>query len=606
MKKHFMQVLSIRSAMLSVAFLLMSLLSFSASAYDFEIDGISYNIKSATEHTVEVASLQNVPGSTDCVIPESVTWQDTQYSVVEIGTRAFYNCRAKTISIPASIIYILSNEYYTPNLTDIIVDEHNPSYCSVDGVLFNKDVTRIFRYPANRPDTTYSIPSTVTAIGNNAFKGCLNLQKIILSPVVETIEYGSFWSCISLVSMDFPDSVKSIGSDAMYFCHKLQTVSIGKSLFEIGNNPFAYCNSLTEISVDERNKFFCSIEGTLYRNLDAAELELVAFPIGRNADLYSFQDRVTVIGNKAFEGCKTLSDFVLPNKVKKIGVDAFASSSLKRITIPTSVSEIGSGAFSQSHELSEIIVSKENQLYSSIDGALYNKNQTSLLCCPAGYQAIEFDIPEGISTISQSAFSGCNKIVKINIPESVLNIGSNAFSYCTSLKSIVIPNSVKVIMHMILIGCTDLQNATIGSSVRLIDSYAFNYCNNISTITCLPTIPPVVYSNNFNTQVYQNATLYVPNGCKEAYSSAEMWSNFQNIVEMEPVGISDINAADGEVSVTVENGAIVVNGADGTAAVEVYAADGRCVYRGNDTEITGLAHGLYIVRVGSTVSKVVL
>jgi len=608
MKKHLMQGLSIRSAMLSVAFLLMSLISFSASAYDFEIDGISYNIKSATEHTVEVASLRNVPRDADCVIPESVVWNDTQYSVVAIGEYAFASCWAKTLSIPASVVSI--NNYYGCNdMTAILVDEQNPSYCSVDGVLFNKEVTQILKYPADRPDKTYNIPSTVTAVGDYAFMYCCNLQEIILSPVVESIGHQSFDGCSSLISMDFPDSVKFIDDFAMSGCISLQTVSIGKSLSKIvGGNPFYNCSSLVDINVDKENESFCSIEGVLYRNLDAAELELVTFPLGRNADLYSFPDRTTAIGSSAFYNCKTLSDLVLPNTVKKIGHSAFWYSSLKSITIPASVSEFDDfHFFSSCNELSEIIVSKENPVFSSIDGILYNKNITSILRCPEACPAIELNIPEGVSTIVDHAFDGCKKIEKINIPETVTSIESYAFYYLTSLKSIIIPNTVEIIEQYVLLMCENLQDVTIGAYVKEIKDSAFNYDKKINTVTCMSTVPPSVSgSNHFEPEVYNNATLYVPNGCKEAYSTADMWSNFHNIVEMEPVGISDINAADNEASVSVKNGTIVVNGADGTAAVEVYTADGRCVYRGNGTEISGLSHGLYIVRVGSTVSKVVL
>ncbi len=551
---------------------------------------------------MEVASLSNVPSGADCVIPESVTWQDTQYSVVAIGfSNTYSSFWAKTVSIPASIADIeIHSLYDTPILTDILVDEQNPSFCSVDGVLFNKNVTQILMYPAGRPDTTYSIPSTVTAVGDDAFKYCRNLQEIILPPTIESIGVYSFAYCYSLISMDFPDSVKFIDFHAMDSCISLRTVSIGKSLAMIGDwNPFCWCNSLTDINVDKENKNFCSIEGALYRNLDSEELELVAFPLGRNADLYSFPNKATVIGSRAFSGYNTSSDLVLPNTIKGIGQCAFSYSSLKSITIPASVSRIDSQPFLICDELSEIIVDTENPVYSSENGVLYNKDRTSLLCFPAGHPAIEFDIPEGVSEIGEYAFRSCKKIEKINIPESVTNIGYMAFEGSTSLKSIIIPNSVEAIKGSILSGCENLQSATIGSSVRLIEGGDnFERCPNISTITCLPTVPPEARGDgHFDTEVYETATLYVPNGCKEAYSTAEIWSKFQNIVEMEPVGISDINAADEGVAVTVENGAIVVTGADGSDVVEVYAADGRCVYRGNGTEIAGLAgfHGIFCV-----------
>ena len=104
-----------------------------------------------------------------------------------------------------------------------------------------------------------------------------------------------------------------------------------------------------------------------------------------------------------------------------------------------------------------------------------------------------------------------------------------------------------------------------------------------------------------------NATLYVPVGTIDAYGKVDPWRNFWNIEERDYSGIADTPGSG--LSVKVIDGAIIIEGGDGTASapvVEVYSAGGWCVYRGTDTVISGLTHGVYVVKVGETVQKVAL
>ena len=107
--------------------------------------------------------------------------------------------------------------------------------------------------------------------------------------------------------------------------------------------------------------------------------------------------------------------------------------------------------------------------------------------------------------------------------------------------------------------------------------------------------------------VLATATLYVPDGCVDAYRVVYPWSDFANIEEGGYSGIADATAS--EVVIKVIDGAIVIEGGDGTASaplVEVYSVGGGCVYSGTDSSIGGLGHGIYVVKVGDTVQKVAL
>ena len=140
----------------------------------------------------------------------------------------------------------------------------------------------------------------------------------------------------------------------------------------------------------------------------------------------------------------------------------------------------------------------------------------------------------------------------------------------------------------------------------MIGNDAFDWCSSLTSVYC-HWEQPLECAPNFYETVLENATLYVPTGTVDAYSSTFPWSDFANIVEARYSGIADTPGS--ELSVKVIDGAIIIGCGDGTASapvVEVYSAGGVCVYRGTDSSIGGLGHGIYVVKVGGTVQKVAL
>ena len=127
---------------------------------------------------------------------------------------------------------------------------------------------------------------------------------------------------------------------------------------------------------------------------------------------------VTSIGNFAFMGCSNLTSVTIPNSVTSIGDYAFEDcSSLTSVTIPNSVTSIGSGAFDGCSSLTSINVANDNPIYSSIDGVLFDKQQTTLIRCPGGKQG-EYIIPNSVTSIGYNAFVGCTslRIIKVESP----------------------------------------------------------------------------------------------------------------------------------------------------------------------------------------------
>ena len=200
--------------------------------------------------------------------------------------------------------------------------------------------------------------------------------------------------------------------------------------------------------------------------------------------------QVTSIGNSAFFGCQLLTSITIPDNVTSIGSRAFYyCSMLTEVTIGKGVSNIGASAFEDSSNLlSAINVSTENSYFSSLDGVLYNKEKTELICYPAGRSETSYTIPNSVKVIGDSAFFWCNSLSSITIPNSVKSIGNSAFSGCGRLSSITIPKSVTSIGDYAFYYCSRLTTVTIPNNVTSIGSYAFNSCSKLSEVYYYGTV----------------------------------------------------------------------------------------------------------------------
>ncbi len=184
------------------------------------IDGVRYGLYSDGTAKV-VRQPRNIVTAN---IAESVEYKGITYSVTSIGYGAFYNCSS---------------------LTNIIVSENNKVCKSIDGNLYTKDGTTLIQYAIGKTATTFTIPDSVTSIGESAFSNCSNLTEIVIPDSVTSIGGSAFYDCDSLTEIVIPDSVTSIGSYAFASCGSLMSVVIGDSVTSIGEYAFRYCSSLT-------------------------------------------------------------------------------------------------------------------------------------------------------------------------------------------------------------------------------------------------------------------------------------------------------------------------------------------------------------------------
>ena len=373
---------------------LMILTSMTALAYNFKSDGLYYNILSETDRTVEVTYYDYKNNSYyndaygDIEIPSKLIYDRKTYKVTSIGKYAFYKCSGLTsVTIPNSVTSIGISAFYNcsgltsvtignsvtsignsafsncSGLISIIVDESNPSFSSIEGILYNNDATTLIYCPITKK--TVTIPNSVTSI-----------------------DYSAFYGCSGLTSVTIPNSVTSIGNSAFSGCSGLTSVTITNSVTSIGQRVFENCSGLTSVTIG---------------------------------------NSVTSIGYYAFSGCYGLTSVTIPNSVTTIVQSAFSNCrGLTSVTIGNSVTSIGKYAFSGCSKLTSIYCQgtkppRENPRESIVFSEAILKECTLYvpIGCQAAYEAV--DPWRNFWNIEEMDFSGIDDIISDNIGISVIN-----------------------------------------------------------------------------------------------------------------------------------------------------------------------------------------
>ena len=301
-------------------------------ANDFEVDGIYYGINDDGE-TVYVTS-GDVKYSGEVVIPSTVTYDSTTYSVTSIGKKAFYECSGLTsVTIPESVTNI--GEYAFDScsgLTSVTIPESVSeigkwaftdcsgltkveisdiaAWCNI--VFGNVSANPLYNahnlYLNGELVTNLEIPESATKIGNSAFVGCSGLTSVTIPESVTTIGNYAFENCSGLTSVTIPKSVTKIGGLAFYNCSGLTSVTIPESVTKIGENAFAFCCGLTSVVYNAEN---CTSMGvSVFYGCN----NLTALTIGEN---------VKTIPRCAFKDCSRLTSVTIPESVTSIGDYAF-------------------------------------------------------------------------------------------------------------------------------------------------------------------------------------------------------------------------------------------------------------------------------------------
>ena len=289
MKKHLHN--SLRALFLSLAVFL----SLPMQAGWVEIDGIRYELfEKAKQAAVGAKSSGKYSG--EIVIPESVEYKGTVYSVTSIYAHAFEDCRGLT---------------------------------------------------------SVTIGNSVEIIGSYAFSGCSGLTSVTIPNSVTYIMEMAFQYCSGLTSVTIGNSVKSIGKYAFEDCSGLTSVTIGNSVTSIGKYAFAYCNGLTSVTISDIAAW-CNID---FSGSDSNPLWYAhhLYMNGEEVKDLVIPNSVESIEKYAFRGCSGLTSVTIPNSVTSIGSYAFdLCFGLSSVTIGSGVSSIGVEAFSDCFGLLDV------------------------------------------------------------------------------------------------------------------------------------------------------------------------------------------------------------------------------------------------------------
>ena len=412
---------------------------------------------------------------------------------------------------------------------------------------------------SNIMDGTISnrLPSSITTIERNCFKGTA-ITKLTM-PGVTSVDANAFEGC-PLQEVSFGQAA-TIKSWAFANITTVCNISYPGPMTNWGPDKYVYSNNLLVSGTDNEKDWFCGwcggtngsgnylywtvdTEGQMtikprYDSFDSDKQVFTTLRWNENniktkiksvtiQDVYSICDdafngcaaltsvslsRVTTIGNNAFSGCNSLStvNFADGSQLTTIGDGAFSGTALTTITIPASVTSIGEFAFINCPALTAIAVDEGNSVYKSVDGVLFSKDVSTLICFPDGKS--DFTFPPNTTSIAPRLFYFCSPLTKVTIPASVTTIGKEAFKSCsclsivnlaegsqlatigesafneTALTTVTIPASVTTIGNNSFDGCTSLSSVIFaeGSQLTTIGESAF-YGTALTTVTIPATV----------------------------------------------------------------------------------------------------------------------
>ena len=507
-------------------------IGYDAFSYCTSLESVSLP---STLKTVKDGAFSTTPLLSAVTIPESLT-------IISDGL--FAGSGLTSIFIPATVSKIGENPFwYCNHLTEINVSEDNPVYASVDGVLYNKDVTSLLSCPGGK--SSLVVPDGVETIVSYALGGNSGITSITLSSSVKTIEEFAFERATGLTSVSFGSAViESIADYAFFGCTSLTSLSLPTSLTTIGNNVFSDCTSLASVN-------FPTTLTTIGNNVFSGCTSLASV---------NFPTSLTTIGNYVFDGCTSLVNVDL-GEVQAIGKSCFNNcTALKEITIPASVQSIATPIFEGCKSLKAINVEEESEMYASLDGVLFNKDITALLEFPRGRN--DLNIPASVVEIGPGAVSGVTLPASPALSEAIKAVGASAFKNCTGFDTLTIPRYIES-MGEDAFDCPDVTSVYY----------------NMPEAKSLP-------ANPFGDRMPAQSTLYPPKAVAKYLRSYTPWNKFKKILAYEfEDGVEDV-AAD----------------FDSSLPYMIFDIAGRFIA----TDINALPAGVFIVRQRDTARKIIV
>lgn len=517
----------------------------------------------------------------------SVTAAFGQIVVADGISYCIYNYNNDTIA------YVSRNPGYSgvANIHSTVIYEYNHNQIAVPVKGIGVDA---FAFCSGL--TGCSIPNSITFISNSAFYKCSGLTNVTFTNITSIGDYA-FYECSGLTNVTIPN-ITYIGDYAFYECSGMTSLTLSNTPnTKIGKYAFANCIGLTSITLPYSNTYGdyafsgCTglkrvvisdsggLEGTGYfgrhvfagcDNIETIEYHSpYAFCIGIVSDTsYHCNVKEVIFGQEVkhiYSGC------------------CYGYDDLEEVTIPENVIYIGGGNYYNYYpnDYDDAFEGCNNLKYLNWN-AIQCESRFSRTAQPekvnignnvkvlprffiADSKISEIHIPNSVVKIGKCAFSGCTYLEDITIPNSVDSIEYSAFWKCTGLKKIfwnakkcIIPLLNEAYYPSIFGLCDSLKHIFIGSEVQSIGDGVFSVIpwgdtticlNQIDTVTCYSTIPPIITAECFDRYTYNNSVLEVPEGSLEAYRNAPGWKEWNRCVAIGTIpGSGDVNG-DGKVSI---------------------------------------------------------
>ncbi len=461
-----------------------------------KLNGLYYSLGSTTAQVVKDQSSDKSVYSayTAVTIPASVTYNNYTYPVTSIGTSAFEGLtNLQSVTLPTSVTTIGTDAFY--------------GCTKLGSVNLEEGLTTInLRAFYNCKLTEITVPSTVTSIGNSAFKDNPTTT-IVWKPKncsIGSDDSAPFYSTNSQVtSFTFADGVEVVPAYICKNMSQLDTIVLPASVNRLGQYAFMNCTNLKSINLPVTQKTLPTsfLEG-------CTSLESIELPA-----------TLTTISTDAFYGCTKLGSVNLEEGLTSIGLRAFYNCKLTEITIPSTVTSIGNAAFKE-NPTTTIVWKPKNCTIGSDDSApFYSTNS----------HVTSFTFGDSVQVIP-AYLCKYMKIDSIAIPATVTSVGQSAFMYCTNLKSFAFPQGIKTVATSVLEGCTALEEVVIPSSVTTINQDAFYNCSALQAIHNYAYTPQTITERTVNNVNKRTCILYVPMDYIDLYQAKAVWCDFINII----------------------------------------------------------------------------
>ncbi len=321
----------------------------------FFIDSIWYHLdsihmKAAVCNQSYLSDGPNYPAwRKEMVIPSAVVHKGQEYTVNEIEEFAFQLEAFETLSLPSTVIKIDNNMCQLPNLLSVTVDNGNPAFCAVDGVLYNKEMTSILCYPKEKWDSGIVIPEGVKRLENSLFSAT-TMNETELGTTTYTISFPSTIKSIEgycffyfkAESFNLPDGLESIAGFA--FCgtsSKDSTLVIPSTVSWIGEHGF-YGARFKRIKLPDNLKIINDYSFT-----------------GRCLEEITLPQALTEIGDYAFENTSSLKGIEFPEGLENIGIGAFRQSGLKSVAVRLKIERLDDDVFSYCDSLRQVVIGED-------------------------------------------------------------------------------------------------------------------------------------------------------------------------------------------------------------------------------------------------------